>query len=85
LAARLANARVVRNPWSRTAWSPLGRRAELFVAGERFVCSRAIAQRLAGQRELDGAEIARLAKAADFRVLAGLINAGHFAVLRRAG
>jgi len=85
LAGRLASARIVRNPWSRTAWSPLGRRAELFVAGERFVCSRAIAQRLAGPRELDGAEIARLAKAADLVVLAGLINAGHFAVARRPG
>jgi 50S ribosomal protein L16 3-hydroxylase len=83
LPARLADARVVRNPWSRTAWSPLRRRAELFVAGERFVCSRAIAQLLAGQREFDGAEIARLAKSADLEVMAGLINAGHFALARR--
>ena len=83
LAARLPNAHVVRNPWSRTAWSPLGLRAELFVAGERFVCSRAIAQLLAGRREFDGAEFARRAKAADLEVLAGLIDAGHFALARR--
>jgi 50S ribosomal protein L16 3-hydroxylase len=77
---KLKSARVVCNPWSRTAWSPLGRGAELFVAGERHVCSRASARFLAAHREFSGTGFARVASAADLAVLTGLLNAGHFAL-----
>jgi 50S ribosomal protein L16 3-hydroxylase len=83
MAARLKDVRVLRNPWSRTAWSAFGRRAELFVAGERHVCSRTAAQMLASRRTLDGAEFARIADAGDLITLTGLLNAGHFVLARR--
>jgi 50S ribosomal protein L16 3-hydroxylase len=83
LEARLARSRVVRNPWSRAAWSRAGRRADLFVGGDRHVCSVPAARLLAGPRVTDGGEFARSASAADIKVLANLINAGHFVLTSR--
>ena len=57
LIARLGRGRLVRNPWSRTAWSASGTRAELFVAGNPHRCSRAIAQLLAEARKIGRAHV----------------------------
>jgi 50S ribosomal protein L16 3-hydroxylase len=81
--AKLPGSRVVRNPWSRAAWSRCGRGAELFVAGESFVCGTALARLLAGSRELSGDDVARCADATGLSVLASLINAGHLRLVRR--
>jgi 50S ribosomal protein L16 3-hydroxylase len=80
--AKLPGSRVVRNPWSRAAWSRCGRSAELFVAGESFVCAMPLARLLAGNRELSGDDVARCADAAGLSVLASLINAGHLRLVR---
>jgi 50S ribosomal protein L16 3-hydroxylase len=75
---RLAKARVIRHPWSRFAWRRDGREAALFVAGERYACSLALARTLCAKREHAGAALARASTAARAReVLAALINAGH--------
>jgi 50S ribosomal protein L16 3-hydroxylase len=83
VAAKLPGSRVLRNPWSRAAWSRHGRSAELFVAGESFACSMALARLLAGNRELSGDDVARCADAAGLSMLARLINAGHLRLVRR--
>jgi 50S ribosomal protein L16 3-hydroxylase len=80
VAARLASARIVRNPWSRVAWARSGRRADLFVAGEAHACSAKFARLLASRRELRGAEIRASAGPGDLDILTALINAGHFVV-----
>ena len=83
VATRLARGRALRNPWSRFAWARDGRRAELFVAGERYACTPALAQALNAAREFDGAELLRQARsAAERTLLAALINAGHLHLLR---
>ncbi|HEX3123339.1 MAG TPA: cupin domain-containing protein [Rhodanobacteraceae bacterium] len=83
VAPRLAGSRVVRNPWSRAAWSRRGRGAELFVAGQAFSCSAAFARLLAAKRELPGADVARVARNADLTVLTDLINSGHLRLVRQ--
>jgi 50S ribosomal protein L16 3-hydroxylase len=83
VAAKLPGSRVVRNPWSRAAWSRRGRGAELFVAGEAFVCGMPLARLLAGSRELSGDEVARCADATGLSVLASLVNAGHLRLVRQ--
>ena len=83
IAAKLPGSRVVRNPWSRAAWSRRGRGAELFVAGESFACGVALARLLAGGRDLAGDDVARCADAIGLSVLASLINAGHLRLVRR--
>jgi 50S ribosomal protein L16 3-hydroxylase len=83
VATRLARGRALRNPWSRFAWARDGRRAELFVAGERYACTPALAQALNAIREFDGAELLRLARSLPERtLLATLVNAGHLHLLR---
>ena len=59
IAAKLQRTRVLRNPWSRFAWMRNGRNAWLFVAGERYACSTALARALCAQREYAGAALAR--------------------------
>ena len=83
VAAKLAGSRVVRNPWSRAAWSRRGRGAELFVAGQAFSCSAVFARLLAAKRELPGADVARVARGADLTVLTDLINSGHLRLVRQ--
>ncbi|HSE13527.1 MAG TPA: cupin domain-containing protein [Rudaea sp.] len=83
VAAKLSGSRVVRNPWSRAAWSRRGRSAELFVAGQSFRCSTTFARLLTAKRELSGADVARSARTADLSVLADLINAGHLRLVRQ--
>jgi len=78
LAAKLPHARVLRNPWSRFAWSRRGRSAALFVAGNDYACAPALARTLCAQREHAGAALMHVcADAREREVLAALVNAGH--------
>lgn len=72
-------ARVLRNPWSRCAWMREGRGARLFVAGEAYPCSLALARALGGDRAptLDGTTDPR-----DLALLRTLVDAGHFVLAR---
>ncbi len=80
LASKLRSG-VTRNPWSRMAWTRHGRGALLFVAGESFPCSSAVATLVAGSREIDGAELSKHKSA--HTLFADLINQGHW-LLRRS-
>lgn len=82
-ADRLPGARLVRNPWSRMAWTRLGRSAELFVAGRSYRCPAALARRIAGARELDGDALLRLAKTTALPLLSDLVNTGHLQFAKR--
>jgi 50S ribosomal protein L16 3-hydroxylase len=82
LANRLERSRIVRNPWSRIAWSKAGRGAEVFVGGEAHGCSTRFAKLLASHRELSGAEVHATARRGDLDTLTALINAGHFALAK---
>ena len=82
LARELAGgASLVRNPWSRLAWSAADRAADLFVAGERHACSRALAERLCSGVALDGAVLDEVTPRERDLVLE-LVNAGHYVVIR---
>ena len=81
LAAKLPGARLLRNPFSRFAWTRHGRGALLFVAGERFDCSVALARALCAQREPAGAALARMGSGAH-ATLAALVNTGHLRLIR---
>lgn len=72
------NARVQRNPWSRTAWMREARGANLFVAGETYRCTLRLA-RLVGARE--GFCFAQV-PSGDLPVMRTLIDAGHLAIVR---
>jgi 50S ribosomal protein L16 3-hydroxylase len=80
LAKKLATQSVARNPWSRMAWSRAGRRATLFVAGDSYSCSIAVAKLVAGTREIAGHNLLR--HAASLPLLAELINRGHWSLIR---
>ncbi|WP_438766661.1 JmjC domain-containing protein [Kushneria sp. TE3] len=60
-------------PGSRLAWHPQGEQATLFVDGDGYFCSTALAQRLSGARILDQEVLALEGAAA---LLAMLINRG---------
>lgn len=78
LAARLPKSRVLRNPWSRVAWTRHERTALLFVAGEAFACPVAFARIVCASREIGGDVLNRLCTSQSTLVtLAGLIDAGH--------
>ena len=83
VAEKLPGSRLLRNPWSRAAWSRRGRNADLFVAGESFSCSIALARLLAGSRDLPGDSVARCAGTTGLSVLASLVNAGHLRLVRQ--
>ncbi|MBN8482265.1 MAG: cupin domain-containing protein [Xanthomonadales bacterium] len=73
---------LVRNPWSRMAWTALPRgAAELHVAGEAHPCERGLAERLCKTPPLDAAEILAFDDAAR-ALLLDLVNAGHLAIVR---
>jgi len=82
ISAKLPGARLVRNPWSRIAWSRRGRGADLFVAGQSFACSVAFARLLCSQRELSGDDLIARCGSADLAVLADVVNAGHFLIVK---
>ena len=77
IAARLPGARLLRNPWSRMAWTRHDRNAELFVAGHGYQCPIVLAHLIASARELDGDAVLRLGKKTALPLLADLVNAGH--------
>jgi 50S ribosomal protein L16 3-hydroxylase len=81
VAARLARGALVRNPWSRIAWTAHGRGTELFVAGEAWRCTRVLAQRLCAGRQIEGDVVLRQAGARGLELVAALVNAGHFALV----
>ena len=80
LAKRLPTAHVLRNPFSRLAWTRHGRGALLFVGGESHACSVAIARTLCAQREVDGAALARLNA---HSIIAALVDGGHLRMASR--
>jgi len=82
LAAALPGSTLLRNPWSRCAWTRVGRGARLFVAGNSYPCSLTLARALCAQRELAGDTLAHSLNAAGYKVLAALINDGHWAMTR---
>ena len=82
IAEKLAGARVLRNPWSRIAWSRRGRGADLFLAGQSFRCSVAFARLLASQRELAGDDVLQRGAKRDLGVLADMVCAGHFLIVK---
>jgi len=78
IAGRLPHSTLLRNPWSRFAWRADGRRATLFVAGERFAVTAAFARALCAQSEINGAALARLCRQRPaLEAITALINAGH--------
>lgn len=81
LAAKLLRVRLLRNPFSRFAWTRQGRGALLFVAGDSFPCSIALARALCAQREHDGATLARMCGRQE--LLAALVNGGHLRLVAR--
>ena len=78
LAAKLLRVRLLRNPFSRFAWTRQGRGALLFVAGDSFPCSIALARALCAQREHDGATLARLSA---HSIIAALVDGGHLRLI----
>ncbi len=83
LATKLPGARLVRNPWSRIAWSQQGREALLFVAGHARTCPLALARLLAGTREIAGSDLQKYAGKSGVAVVADLVNAGHLQLSRQ--
>ncbi len=83
LATELPTMRLLRNPWSRMAWSRRGRGAQLFVAGQSHSCSIAVARLLAGRRDLPGDALLRHAGTTGLHVLVELLNAGHLQTVRQ--
>jgi len=82
VATKLPGSRVVRNPWSRVAWSRHGRHADLFLAGQAFRCSVTFARLLASRSELAGDEILQRSGKNDLGVLTEVVNAGHFLIVK---
>lgn len=78
LESRLARgASLVRNPWSRCAWTAEGRGALLGIGGASHRCSRALAERLCAAPEIGAAEVLALA-AEERELVRALVNAGHY-------
>lgn len=78
-----ADGTAMRNPWTRIAWARNGRNAQLFVAGQSYACSVALARFIASSRELAGAELLRCAGKAGLAIVADLINGGHLHIVKR--
>ena len=81
LARRLPRATVLRNPWSRAAWSRNGASADLFVAGARYSCQQRLARALTRASQTEGAVLLRAAGRSGLPLLAQLVNAGHLKLL----
>jgi 50S ribosomal protein L16 3-hydroxylase len=82
LTAVLPGSTLLRNPWSRFAWTRHGRDAQLFAAGTSYFCSPALARLLCAKRELAGDMLVPILNAAGYEVLATLINEGHWSMRR---
>ncbi len=83
LAVKLPRASLLRNPWSRMAWTRQGRNALLFIAGHAHTCPLALARLLSGAREISGTELQRCAGETGLSVVADLVNAGHLQLSRQ--
>jgi hypothetical protein len=68
-----------RSPWSRFVYTRRARGAELFLAGQQYDASLALARRIERGTPIGAADWARLA-AADRACLLALVNDGHFAL-----
>ncbi len=76
-----AGTALMRNPWSRFAWSADGKRACLYVTGDAHACPRAVAIRLC-QRAPIGATEAMDFDPPERELLRELVNSGHLALVR---
>jgi 50S ribosomal protein L16 3-hydroxylase len=83
LATLLPGSRLLRNPWSRMAWTGQTIGVELFVAGHAYRCPRALARKLAAARDISGADILRSAGAQGMPVILDLVNAGHLQLVKQ--
>jgi 50S ribosomal protein L16 3-hydroxylase len=70
-------ARLLRHPWTRTAWRRAGKGARLYVAGQDFTLSARDARKLAAAGTIDGRTYAALSQRARDAVFE-LLGAGHF-------
>jgi 50S ribosomal protein L16 3-hydroxylase len=70
-----------RSPWSRYVYVRLARGAELYLAGQRYAGSLALARRLEAGTAITDADWARLS-AQDRATLLAMVNDGHFALSR---
>ncbi|MEO8461510.1 MAG: winged helix domain-containing protein, partial [Dokdonella sp.] len=70
---------LLRNPWSRFAWSKAPTGATLFVAGDEFDCSRQLAEKLCARSVLPIGSLGKLSARDDMTLLA-LVNGGHLVI-----
>ncbi|MGN6093324.1 MAG: JmjC domain-containing protein [Luteibacter jiangsuensis] len=75
--ALAAGATLVRHPYARLAWIKGKKDATLYVSGQAYDCPAALAERLAGEREL---AFERGPDAKEKAVLLNLVNDGHLGV-----
>ncbi|NND45707.1 MAG: cupin domain-containing protein [Xanthomonadales bacterium] len=68
-------ARLVRNPWTRLAWTRHGKGARLFAAGEAVLCSAELAERLCRNPEPELFSSALSGE--DLDAILWLVNRGH--------
>ncbi len=80
LPERLARSVLARDAWSRFAWRRRGRNAIVYASGEAFPAPPDWAAALGGsERVIDGGTLLGMPNRQDgIRLLAALINAGHF-------
>lgn len=83
LRRQLAHCRLLRNPWTRMAWTRHGRTATLFAAGTAYgPCPPGFARLLAAETTIAGEHLERYAAGSALGVLLALVNAGHLRVRR---
>ena len=70
-------ARLLRHPFTRTAWRRAGRGAQLYVSGQEFALPLRDAKRLAAAADIDGSAYAALSQAGRDAVMA-LFESGHY-------
>ena len=84
LLRRLPGGSVLRNPFSRVAWSRRGRAAELYVAGDAWHCPLAFARLIAAHRDIAGERLASACASDSARTaLVDLFSLGHLQLSRR--
>ena len=83
IAEKLRGGSVIRNPWTRIAWTRDGRHAELFAAGRAYRCEIALARFLASGRELAGSKLLACAATKGLPIVVELINGGHLHIVKR--
>jgi len=76
-----ANAHIVRHPWVRFAWQAAQRGAVLYISGQSYHCSTALAQLICRQHTIELQDLSKI-KTSDHAVLVQLINAGYLVLSR---